>query len=296
MSANTFVPRWGAGLLVALAMALSTTAKARERIVSLDGISTEILFALGVGDSVVGRDASSYYPPQVEELPEVGYQFQLNAEGILSLKPTLVIGRDDVKPPQVPDQLRAAGVKVVAVPTDPSVQGARDKITTIARAVDREQEGKALLAALDKDLAQLQKKKKAHQGKGPGPVLALYFRGTQTAFVLGENTNPVGMLKLVGSASALPRIKETQPITPEALVAAQPEVFLVFRHSLESIGGVDALLKMPGVAQTPAGKNRRVVAMDDLLLGGFGPRTGKAALQLFEGLYEKTGTVILDPP
>ena len=86
-----------------------------ERIVSLDGITTEILFALGVGEKVVGRDDSSYYPPEAQRLPSVGYQFRLSAEGILSLKPTLVIGREDVRPKEVVEQLERAGVAVVLV-------------------------------------------------------------------------------------------------------------------------------------------------------------------------------------
>ncbi len=71
-----------------------------QRIVSLDGITTEILFAVGVGNQVVGRDDSSYYPPEVLRRPSVGYQFRLSAEGVLSLRPTLVIGREDVRPPR----------------------------------------------------------------------------------------------------------------------------------------------------------------------------------------------------
>lgn len=77
----------------------TVTVRSIERIVSLNGVTTEILFALGVGDRVVGRDTSSYYPASVNKLPTVGYQFQLNVEGILSLRPTLVLGREDVRPP-----------------------------------------------------------------------------------------------------------------------------------------------------------------------------------------------------
>jgi iron complex transport system substrate-binding protein len=83
----------------------TVTVRSIERIVSLNGVTTEILFALGVGDKVVGRDTSSYYPAAANKLPSVGYQFQLNAEGILAMKPTLVLGREGAKPPQVFDQL-----------------------------------------------------------------------------------------------------------------------------------------------------------------------------------------------
>jgi iron complex transport system substrate-binding protein len=75
-----------------------------------------------------------------------------------------------------------------------------------------------------------------------------------------------------------------KPITAEAVVAARPDVFLAFTKALESIGGVDALLQLPGLAQTPAGVSRRVFHLDDLYLGGMGPRTGKALLDLARAL------------
>ncbi|GLV48454.1 hemin ABC transporter substrate-binding protein [Thermus sp. LT1-2-5] len=265
-----------------------------ERIVSLDGITTEILFAVGVGDKVVGRDDSSYYPPQVLRLPSVGYQFRLSAEGILSLKPTLVIGREDVRPPQVVDQLRQAGVAVVLVPAEPSVEGAKAKIRVVAQAVGQAERGEALVRALERDLLAL----RAFQTQRASPKLKglfLYLRGPGTTFVCGEGSTPVGVMKLAGLENAAQGIRECQPMTAESVVAARPDVIVVFKKGLESVGGLEGLLKLPGVAQTPAGQKRKVVAMDDLYLGSFGPRAGRAALDLFRAAYLKEGFVEVGP-
>ena len=266
-----------------------------ERIVSLDGITTEILFALGVGEKVVGRDDSSYYPPEAQRLPSVGYQFRLSAEGILSIKPTLVIGREDVRPKEVVEQLERAGVAVVLVPTEPSVEGAKAKIRTVAQAVGRVEQGEALVRALERDLLLLRAFQAQHAAKGKLRALFLYLRGPGTTFVCGEGSTPVGVMELAGLENAAKGIRECQPMTAESVVAARPEVIVVFKKGLESVGGLEGLLKLPGVAQTPAGQKRKVVAMDDLYLGSFGPRAGRAALDLFRAAYLQEGFVEVGP-
>mgnify|MGYP003508217270 FL=1 len=266
-----------------------------ERIVSLDGITTEILFALGVGEKVVGRDDSSYYPPEAQRLPSVGYQFRLSAEGILSLKPTLVIGREDVRPKEVVEQLERAGVAVVLVPATPSVEGAKAKIRTVAQAVGRVEQGEALVRALERDLLLLKAFQAQHAPKGRLKALFLYLRSPGTTYVCGEGSTPVGVMALAGLDNAAQGIRECKPMTAESVVAARPEVIVVFKKGLESVGGLEGLLKLPGVAQTPAGEKRKVVTMDDLYLGSFGPRAGRAALDLFRAAYLQEGFVEVGP-
>ena len=261
-----------------------------ERIISLNGSSTEILFALGVGANVVGCDASSTYPKHVKEtLPSVGYQYQLNAEGILSLRPTLVIGRADVKPPQVIEQLQMAGVTVLLFKEPRTFDEAKQRLSTIGKAVGRQERATSLISALEKDIETLKSKINARQGHAKLKALFLYLRGPQTAFVLGRDSGPGAMLEIAGATNAAGKITGTKPMTAEAVIAAQPDVYVLFESGLKSIGGVEGLLKVPGLAQTPAGRNKRVVAMDGLYLSGFGPRCGKAALDLFRGIYESEG-------
>ena len=260
------------------------------RIVSLNGSTTEILFALGIGKNVVGCDASSTYPKDVrEKLPSVGYQYGLNAEGILSLKPTLVIGRDDVKPPQVVQQLRMAGVPVLLLKEPRSFKTAKQRLLTIGKAVGKEKKAQTLTKALDADIKKLETKRSTRKGKPKLKALFLYLRGTQTTLVLGKNTAPDAMFEIVGAENAAGNIKGNKPMTAEAVIAAQPDVYVLFTTGLKSVGGVDGLLKLPGLAHTPAGQNRRVVAMPGQYLSGFGPRCGRAALDLFRGIYEVKG-------
>lgn len=261
-----------------------------ERIVSLNGSTTEILFALGVGDNVVGCDASSTYPKDVKErLPSVGYQYGLNAEGILSLNPTLVIGRDDVRPPQVVQQLRMAGVTVLLLKEPRGFEAAKQRLRTIGKAVGQKKKAEALIKALDTDIKALDTKLASQEAQPKQKALFLYLRGTQTTLVLGTDTAPGAMFNIIGAENAAGSIKGNKPMTAEAVIAAQPDVYVLFTTSLKSVGGVDGLLNLPGLAHTPAGQNRRVVTLDGQYLSGFGPRCGRAALDLFRGIYETDG-------
>ena len=261
-----------------------------ERIVSLNGSTTEILFALGVGDNVVGCDASSTYPKGVRErLPSVGYQYGLNAEGILSLNPTLVIGRDDVRPPQVVQQLRMAGVTVLLLKEPRSFEAAKQRLRTLGKAVGHEKKSEELINALDTDIEKLKTKLASRKEQPKQKALFLYLRGTQTTLVLGTDTAPGAMFDIIGVENAAGSITGNKPMTAEAVIAAQPDVYVLFTTSLKSVGGVDGLLKLPGLAHTSAGQNRRVVTLDGQYLSGFGPRCGRAALDLFQGIYETDG-------
>lgn len=261
-----------------------------ERIVSLNGSTTEILFALGVGDNVVGCDASSTYPKGIKDkLPSIGYQYGLNAEGILSLNPTLIIGRDDVRPPQVVQQLRMAGVTVLLLKEPRSFETAKQRLLTIGKAVGHEKKAKELAKALDTDIEKLEAKLTSRKETPKQKALFLYLRGTQTTLVLGTDTAPGAMFDIVGAENAAGNIKGNKPMTAEAVIAAQPDVYVLFTTSLKSIGGIDGLLKLPGLAHTPAGQNRRIVTLDGQYLSGFGPRSGRAALDLFRGIYETDG-------
>ena len=266
-----------------------------KRIVSLNGGTTEVLFALGVGKNVVGVDASSTYPKGVrEKLPSVGYQYGLNAEGILSLKPTLVIGREDVKPTQVIKQLRMAGVTVLLLKEPRSFKEAKERLLIIGTAVGCKKKAEELTETLDVDIKKLDAKLTKRKGKPKLKALFMYLRGTQTTLVLGKNTVASAMFDIVEVENAAGEIKGNKPMTAESVIAAQPDVYVLFTTGLESVGGVDGLLKIPGLAHTPAGKNRRVVAMSGHYFSGFGPRSGKAALDLFRGIYEMKGLFVTE--
>ena len=274
------------GLMTAL---LGTIGNAEEmasdssRIVTLGGTITEIVFALGAGERVVGVDASSSFPEAVNQLPKVAYHRRLSAEGVLSLRPTLIIATTEAGPPEAIQQLESAGVTVLVLPHDPTVENAIAKIERIAAALEVQARGTALIQALKEELSQVQSA--SPQIAAQAKILFLYARGQGTLMVAGQDTAADTMIDLAGGTNAIQGYSGYKPLTSEAAVAAAPDLILLMDSGLESIGGAQGLWQLPGLALTPAGQQGRVLSMDGLFLLGFGPRLGQAVLALNEALY-----------
>ncbi|MCX7858981.1 MAG: hemin ABC transporter substrate-binding protein [Chloroflexus sp.] len=264
-----------------------------DRIVSLSGDITEIIFALGMGDYVVGVDISATYPAEkTKALPSIGYQRRLNAEGILSLNPTLVIGNEFAGPPEALAQVRSAGVPIALTANPPTLESPAQKIIFVARALGIPQRGYELAGQVEAEIAQA--RAEASTLPRQPRVLFLYLRGTDVQQVAGANTAIDAMITAAGgiNAAAEAGVVNYAPISPEIVIAAQPDVILVLTKGLESVGGIDGLLSIPGLADTPAGQQRRVVDFDDLYLNGMGPRTGQALADLvsaFRAAVAQTG-------
>lgn len=275
-------------LFLAAALAggiLSSAAAAAPspRLVTLGGPVTEIVFALGAGEDVVAVDISSTYPPETSGLQKVGYHRTLSAEGILSLRPDLVLGTEEAGPPAALQQLRAAKVPIRLLPVEHSPAGTRRNILAIAKILNRERSGRELVASLDRDLASA---RTLVQASRTAPrVLFLYARGQGTLSVSGSGTAADAMIALAGGVNAVDGYAGYKPLTPEALASAAPDAILLTTGGLESIGGREVLLAQPGISLTPAGKAGRVVTLDDELLLGFGPRLGTGIAELTRRLH-----------
>ena len=276
--------------LAACVLAAASPAET-QRIVSTDGITTETLFALGAGGQVVARDEGSVYPEAAQALPDIGQGHQINPEAILKLRPTLVIGRDRPMSQPAFQVLESTGLKVERLPSEPGLETATANIRTLAALLDKKTEGEALVAQLEQDLLRFRAAREETEAKDAPKVLVVYLRPNAT-LIMGEDSNATTMAHLAGAESALPSITGYKPLNAEAVIAAQPDIILCYRKGLESVGGLESLYKQPGIAETPAARNKRVIAMDDLLLGGFGPRAGEALLELHHALFEVDGPYV----
>ncbi len=280
--------RCGTSTVLAAAIALCAFASVASaappaRIVTAGGDVTEIVYALGDGNKVVAADTSSVYPAQTAALPKIGYQRQLPAEGILAMTPDLVIVSDEAGPPTALTQLRDASVRVEVVTAEDTADGAAAKVRSIAKLLHREAEGERLVSEMQGALTQA-KSERAKDATAPR-VLFVYARGAGTLMIAGRATPADAMITLAGGRNALAEVEGFKPLTAEAVVAAQPDVVLMLARGVESLGGADAIWSQPGLAETPAAKQRRLVTMDDLYLLGFGPRLGDAVRDLGRQLH-----------
>jgi iron complex transport system substrate-binding protein len=254
------------------------TIKDASRIVTLGGSVTETVFALGLGEKVIGVDTSSLFPAEVKKLPQVGYQRTLAAEGVLALKPTLILATQEAGPPPAIQQIKDSDIQTLILPADQTADGAKGKVCAIAKALGAEDKGKEILARIDAELAKASKLQESIKSKPK--VMFIYARGAGAVSVAGTKNAANSMIALAGGVNVVTGYEGYKPLTAEAAVSAAPEVLMLLSGGLESVGGIEGLLQLPGLAQTPAGQNKRVVAMEDLYLLGFGPRTGSAVLDL----------------
>ncbi|SEL32049.1 heme/hemin ABC transporter substrate-binding protein [Parapedobacter koreensis] len=253
------------------------------KIVSTNGTLSEILVALGFEGNIVGVDVASTYPASLQQKPKIGHNRDISAEGVLALGADLVVGVTDMVKPEVAEQIRATGTTLQLFDHEYSVDGAKQLIRSVADSLGQTTKGDSLLAALDMDLATADSI--TTQSSSKPKVLFIYARGTGTMMVSGQGTQLDEMIKLAGGENAIQGFTDFKPLTAEALVAANPDVILLFDSGLSSLGGIDGLLQVQGISQTNAGKNRKVVEMDGQFLTGFGPRLGKAIVELAEKIH-----------
>lgn len=248
-----------------------------QRIVTAGSALTETVCALGDCDKIIASDRTSLYPAHIQQLPSIGYRGGINAEGILSLKPTLVIAEKDYVEDAVLQQLTASGVKLVIIDRKYTFNDTKKFIAQIATALGRDAEGKKLIAKIEGELAEANAmlKKTTTVPK----VLSIYNRGTSTISVAGKNTFGE-ILSYAGATSAVSDVEGYKPLNTEALIAANPDYLLMVSMGLESLGGIEGALKIPGIAQTTAGKKKQIVSIESLKLTNFGPRFGEAVKEL----------------
>lgn len=267
-------------ILVFLSLFISTAAHADapKRIVSVGGALTETIYALDAGDLVVGSDTTSYYPPAAASAPKVGYMRALSAEGILSLSPDLVILSEESGPPTVLEQLKSAGVTMLVLEAGRTIGDVKKNIKILAETLEKQGEGESLISEIDGTVSKLQEAIAAQESSKSAMFILQHSGGAP--MVAGSKTAADSIIKLAGAENAVTGYDGYKPLSPEAATSLAPDVLLVTTQGLEQSGGEAALLAAPGVSLTPAAKNGHVVAMDALLLLGFGPRTAEAALEL----------------
>lgn len=252
-------------------------AQTTARVVSIGGTVTECVYTLGMQGLLVGADTTSTFPPAAERLPRVGYHRALSAEGLLSLAPTLVLASTDAGPPATVEQLRRTGVRWVSLPVEHTPTNPVAMLSAIGEALGQP----ARAAERVSQYETAWREAAAQVGRLADRPRAVFVmaHGGPTLNLAGRDTAADALLGLAGLVNPL-EFTRYKTISPEALVAAAPDVIVTTTQSLSGLGGAQAILARPGLAATPAARNRRIVALDALLLLGFGPRLPQAVTQL----------------
>jgi iron complex transport system substrate-binding protein len=255
------------------------TALTVSRVVVLANGVAEIIQSLNAQSIIVGRDISST-EDSLADIPIVTSGHQVLPEKVISLKPDLVLIDASTGPKAAIATIKAAGITVVETPESWSLEDLPIKVRAVGAAIGAQAQAELLIQELKRSL-------KVSTVKSSPRVAFLYLRGTSSIYLIGgQGSGADSLLKAIGAvdvgAQSLARPYNT--LTAESLAALNPDVILVMSKGLESVGGVQGLLKLPGVAQTKAGKNSAVIDVDDSLLLSFGPRTPSLVEALADAL------------
>ena len=246
----------------------STPALTVSRVVVLANGVAEIIQSLNAQAIIVGRDISST-EDSLADIPIVTSGHQVLPEKVIALKPDLVLIDASTGPKAAIDTIKAAGISVVETPESWSLKDLPIKVRAVGQAIGAQDQAEELVKQLNQSL-------NASAVKNSPRVAFLYLRGTSSVYLIGgAGSGADSLLTAIGAidvgAQTLDRPFNT--LTAESLAELNPDVILVMSKGLESVGGIEGLLKLPGVAQTAAGKNSAVIDVDDSLLLSFGPRT-----------------------
>ncbi|RZD57158.1 ABC transporter substrate-binding protein [Streptomyces albidoflavus] len=273
---------------VASADGHTVTVEDTSRVVPLTGSLNEIVFTLGLGEQVVARDITATFE-QAADLPVVTRAHDVSAESVLSLKPTVVLADTTTGPAEAISQIRDAGIPLVVLDPPKELDDIGPRIEAVAGALGVAEAGMALVERTEQRIGKVRADVPDLPAADRPRVAFLYLRGSASVYLLGGRESGAG--SLLEAAGALDAGKESglrkdfTAITSEALAKAAPDAILVMAKGLKSVDGVDGLVKIPGVAETPAGMDRRVVSIDDGVLLNYGPRTDQVLADLVDQLY-----------
>jgi iron complex transport system substrate-binding protein len=249
------------------------------RLISIGGALTEIIYLLKAEAELVGVDTTSIYPSAATRLPNVGYARSLSGEGILALRPTQLIATEDAGPPIVLRQIVDAEVPLSILPSGHQFIDVINRVRTIGRLVHKTDAAQALASRLLLEWNNTQKRV-ANSKLNSTRVLFILSQNPSQLMVSGEKTSAAAMLAYAGARSAISGLSGFKPLTPEAVIAANPDVLLLTDQGMKAVGGIGGVLRLPGIKQTRAGKEQKVVSLEAMYLLGFGPRMPLAVAEL----------------
>lgn len=268
----------------------AAAAELPQRWVSAGGALSEWVSALGAESKLVGVDTTSQHPQSLKALPSIGYQRQLSAEGILSLRPQILIGTEEMGPPPVLSQVRSAGVQVELFSAQPDLLTLQGNLQHLGQLLGAEDRASQLFQAYQEQLDQqkIRVTRAQLKEKSPGVLLLLGHAGGKP-LIAGKDTAADWLVQQAGGHN-LATHTGYKPFSNESLVSLDPDVLVFADRALTGEAARAALFKEnPILSSTRAVKDGRVMELDPtLLVGGLGPRLPEALKKLSDGFYPGT--------
>lgn len=267
------------GALPAWAQAAPAT---RERVVCVSKQINEFMFAIGAQEVLVGRDLTSVYPPAIRRITSVGYHRALSAEGIVSLKPTMLLTDGNVGPDAVLEQVRSVGIPVVVLRAGSTPDSAQALMLELGRRFHREAAAANVVARWRAGMQQVARDSAARVGPMPRTLMMHFGQIINGYLGIRTGTTADRILRWAGATNAIDSIGGMSRLTPELIARCAPEVIIATDVGFDRLGSAAGFAKLPGVALTPAARSLRIRRIDESEIMYYGPRTPAAVRHLTE--------------
>jgi len=268
-------------LIVLLFPRFSYAAPKYQKIISLGGTITEIIFALGEGEKIIGVDNTSVFPKQTLKLTKLGYRQNISLEGIVSLRPDIVFASSLLAPKAIIDKLKTLDIAVIVVPELNNFDSAKKKVEIISTALNKKQVGQEIISKIDSDIQRI---KELNKNNKEMKLAFIYARGGNRLFLAGKKTGAHSMMELSGAKNSFSTFEGYKPVSTEALIMGNPDAVIMLNRGISSLK--NGPWKIKGLSQTTAGKKRNLIVVDDLAFLGFGPRSASELIRLIKLMKE----------
>jgi iron complex transport system substrate-binding protein len=261
----------------------------KERIVCIAKQYTEIIFALGAQQDIVGVDISSTYPPEARNLTTVGYHRALSAEGILAAKPTMILHDNNIGPEHVVKQLTDLKIPMkVFGKYNGDIAGTDSLIREMGVYFHKERQADSLCQMLDADMSIALEQGK--QYKDPVRVLVIHYGQANNVFlVMTKKSTAAKMVAWAGGEMAEDAEKGMKQLSAEVIAAADPDVILLTDFGYDKLGTNEKIKELPGIAGTRAALANRIYRVEEHDMVYLGPRTGRNVLLLQKLIHQDAG-------
>ena len=276
-----------------VALAVLATACARQdagqgpRVVCVSKQINEFLYDINAESVLVARDLTSIYPPQITKLTSVGYHRALSAEGIISMKPTMLLTDGNLGPDAVVTQVKQVGIPVVIMAPGNTPDSAQALMKRLGQEFHHEKQADSVITQWTTDMnAALADTAKWAGGKKPR-VMIMHMGQIANNYLAIKRGSPGNQIvEWAGGVNAIDSIGGMLRLTPELIAKAAPDIIIATDVGFDRLGSAEKFAEMPGVAETPAGKNKRVYRVDETEVMYFGPRTASSLRKIAGWLHQ----------
>ena len=256
------------------------------RIVCISKQINEYIYALGAEQDLVAVDLSSIYPEQIKKLPNVGYHRALSAEGIISMKPTVVLHDGSIGPEAVVDQVKKVGIPMLEMKSGRGVDSAKSLMREVGKYFKKEAAADSIIKKWDADMALALKDTAKYAGKPKPRILIIHYGRAANIYLAMTKKSPANqIIEWAGGVNAIDSMGGMARTNAEMIAKSAPDIIIATDFGFDKFGSADKFKEMPGVSLTPAGKNGRIYRIEESEIVYFGPRTASVVKKVVDMVH-----------